>query len=197
MIFPEGALARMHDVFRLDDLTNDAQHMALAHWLHIARQDPAVPLARVMVGGLATAQSEHGVLLDLSGGAVREARVVSAGAAVTRALGIDATGLPLSALMPSSYITDLIPAYAFCAGSFRPLSCLDDISYADGTQILVRRLILPVERQPPGSAFAARYLLMIYDPAAGEEAGKGDSGTCLSLVGIRSLGVAVFRDGQR
>lgn len=186
----------MHDVFRLDDLTNDAQHMALAHWLCVARQDPTVPLARVKTGGLASAGQAHGVLLDLSGGTIREARVVSAGTAVTRALGVDATGMTLSALMPASYVTDLIPAYAFCAGSFRPLSCLDEVSYADGTQILVRRLILPLQRQPSGSAFAAQYLWMIYDPAAGEEAGKGESGTCRTLTGIRSLGVAVFRDRQ-
>ncbi|MFY8091857.1 MAG: hypothetical protein ACOVN0_00095 [Niveispirillum sp.] len=184
----------MHDVFRLDDLTNDAQHMALAHWLCIARQDASVPLSRVMAGRLALSCRDHGVLLDMSAGAVREARVVSAGPSVTQALGIDPVGMSLSALMPASYVADLIPAYAFCAGSFRPLSCLDEVTYADGTRMLVRRLVLPLERQQPGGAFAARYLLMIYDPTAGEERGKVGSGTCRTMIGTRSLGAAVFRD---
>jgi hypothetical protein len=184
----------MHDVFRLDDLTNDTQHYALSHWTAIVRRTPVVPLSDMMACRRAADTADNCVLFNLDGGSIRDARIIKIGQGVAAALGIDPVGLTLSQLMPASYVSDIIPAYAFCAGVFRPLSSLDEVTYADGGRALVRRLILPLERQAPGAAFAARNLLMIYD-ALGNARGTSDgSGLCRQILSTHSLSVAVFRD---
>lgn len=185
---------RMHDVFRLDDLTNDTQHYALSHWTDIVRRDPAVPLDDMMACRRAADTADNCLLFNLDGGSIREARIIKVGQGVATALGIDPVGLTLSELMPASYVADIIPAYAFCAGVFRPLSSLDEVTYADGARTLVRRLILPLERQAEGAAFAARYLLMIYDTLGGVRGSSDGSGLCREILTTHSLSVAVFRD---
>ncbi len=184
----------MHDVFRLDDLTNDTQHYALSHWTDIVRRNPVVPLDEMMACRRSAETSDNCVLFHLDGGSVRDARIIKVGDGVAAALGINPVGMTLSALMPASYVADIIPAYAFCAGVFRPLSSLDEVTYADGSRTLVRRLILPLERQAPGAAFAARYLLMIYGAVDRTRATSDGSSLCRGILTTHSLSVAVFRD---
>lgn len=186
----------MHDVFRLDDLTNDTQHYALSHWTSIARRNPTVPLDDMMACRHAADTADHCILFNLQSGSIRDARVEKVGAGVMASLTFDPAGMTLSKLMPPDYVADIIPAYAFCAGSFRPMSSLDEVTHTNGAVALVRRLILPLERQSPGGAFAARYLLMIYDKLSGAPDQTG-MGPCAGPVrSNRTLSVAVFRDGR-
>jgi len=186
----------MHDVFRLDDLTNDTQHYALSHWTDIVRRNPVVPLGDMMACRRAAETTDNCVLFHLDGDSIRDARIIKVGDGVAAALGIDPVGMTLSELMPASYVADIIPAYAFCAGAFRPLSSMDEVTYADGARVLVRRLILPLERQAEGAAFAARYLLMIYGAVEGPRTTSDGAGLCRQILATRSLSVAVFRDKQ-
>lgn len=185
----------MHDVFHQNDLTNDTQHYALSHWADIARRNPAVPLADMMACRRLMAMVDYSILFNLDAGSIRDARVERVGAGVRASLSFDPTGSTLSQLMPPDYVADVIPAYAFCAGSFRPLSSLDEVTHVNGAVALVRRLVLPLEQQPPGRTFAARYLLMIYDKTAGEADPAAEPGPCVGPVrSNRALSVAVFRD---
>ncbi len=189
----------MHDVFRLDDLTNDTQHYALSRWTDIARRNPVVPLAEMLACWRVTDALDRSILLNLAPGSIRSARVERVGAAVQATLAVEAAGQTLSQLMPADYMGDLIPAYAFCAGAFRPMSSLDEVTHGDGTVALVRRLILPLERQPPGTAFTAQYLLMLIDHAPdgtldGDEAAEPPVPCQMPIRSNRTLSLAMFRD---
>ena len=184
----------MHDVFSQDDLTNDAQHRALIHWLMAADMDKAVPTDSFDPGRVPDGMLDYAVLFALAGRSIRDALITRTSPAVVAGLGRDPTGLTLARLMPPSYLADVIPAYALCAGAFRPLSSLDEVTYEDGDRRLVRRLLLPLDRQLPGADFAAGGLLMIFDPADGTDRGKRSDGTCKTMVAVRSLGLSLFKD---
>ncbi|MFM2043643.1 MAG: hypothetical protein RLY86_2219 [Pseudomonadota bacterium] len=184
----------MHDVFSQDDLTNDAQHRALIHWLTAATMDPAVPADVFDPDRVPAGMLDSAVLLVLAGRSIRDALIARASDGIVAGLGRDPTGLTLARLMPPSYLADLIPAYALCAGAFRPLSSLDEVTYEDGDHLLVRRLILPLDRQPPSADFAAGSLLMIFGPADSSDQGRRSDGTFKTMVAVRSLGLSLFRD---
>ncbi len=184
----------MHDVFHMDDLTNDAQHHALAYWLHVARRDRGLPVAAFTALNLPGVAADSYVLFELFDERIRDAVIRDVAPGVAKALGIHPVGLRLSQVMPPSYVADVVPAYALCAGLFLPLSSLDQVTYSDGTMLLVRRLVLPLSRRPPGASHAARHLLMIYDSTARPADEPARAGACRSMVAIRSLGIALYKD---
>lgn len=184
----------MHDFFHLHDLSDAVQQGLLAFWQDVARGDDKVPLSAFLSDrGPVSDWGADFILLCLSSGSVRAARVLTAGPMVARNLGREPSGLSLEALTPASYLADIIPAYALCAGLFVPLCSRDEVCFSDRSRRLVRRLILPLSRQPAGSAHGAGHLLALF---AAEGEGETDPllpGQCRTMTGVRSRGITLFK----
>lgn len=90
----------MHDVFHMDDLTNDAQHHALAYWLHVARRDRGLPVAAFTALNLPGVAADSYVLFELFDERIRDAVIRDVAPGVAKALGIHPVGLRLSQVMP-------------------------------------------------------------------------------------------------
>jgi hypothetical protein len=189
----------MHDVFHLHDLTDDAQHRLLLYWLDIARRDRAVPLAAFDEMMLPPVVRVRHVLWSLSGSNMRKAVLARSGPGLAAYLGTadDPVGMSLEELLPPSYVNDIVPAYAVCASTFRPLSSLDLITYADGSGRLLRRLVLPIGRPVDGGPLYASHLLVAYAPAGEDEEAEGvlaRPGHCGTMRRVDSVGIALFKD---
>lgn len=186
----------MHDFFQLRDLSDETQRRLLSRWLEVVHRDRTVPLTSFLPSGGSVDLGPDFILLCLSSGNVRAASVIDAGPMVARNLGRQPNGLLLEELTPVSYLADIIPAYALCAGLFVPLSSLDEVSFSDRSHRLVRRLILPLSRQPAGSAHAAGQLLVLFAPEGEAETEPLLPGQCRTMTGVCSQGAALFREGS-
>lgn len=151
-----------HDHFAPQDLPDDGQRLLLARWLEIARSSPQVPSAVLDRDWIGQTISGRYVMVDLTPGPLRLARVLAAGKAVRHELGFDPVGMTADKTVPGPYLADMIPAYALCAYSFQPTAAVDDLIRDDGSRTRTWRLILPFDRQPPGAAQSAGTLLMTY-----------------------------------
>lgn len=183
------------DTFTLNDLPNDGQRQLLARWLEIAGAWPQAPSSAMDMAWVADLLSERHVLVDLSAGHLRHARIKAAGTAVRHELGFDPVGFTADRTVPGPYLADMLPAYAICAGTFRPTAALDDLILVDGSRMLTRRLILPFDRQQAGSPHIAGTLLMSYIHEAGDDQ-LAFVGRLDQIVAVVSRGLWLFEGGN-